>query len=112
VRAGARKVAIQPDLMEHIKEPDGEGYFFINGFLPTVCLTLNVLRRWLPHYAQTVPYSVSEVLTDLMNFAARTIVRGGFLVYWLPTTNTYKDSDLPRTPPQYEVFVGFSLTDV
>lgn len=55
--------------------------------------------RWTAHFSQTVPYSVPEVLTDLIDFAARSLVTGGFLAYWLPTTNEYKDSDLPRTPP-------------
>jgi tRNA (guanine10-N2)-methyltransferase len=45
-----------------------------------------------------VPYSVPEVLTDLINFAAKSIVLGGYLVYWLPTTVEYTESEVPRHP--------------
>lgn len=50
------------------------------------------------HVPQCVPYSVVELLSDLLGFAARTLTVGGRLVYWLPTTNEYKDSDLPQHP--------------
>ena len=69
---------MKKDIIPVIKLPEGDG--------------------WLPHYSQTVPYDVPEVLTDLINFAARSIVLGGFLVYWLPTTTAYKESDLPKHP--------------
>jgi len=51
-----------------------------------------------PHYGQFIPYSVVEVLTDLLDFSARMLVQGGRLIYWLPTTNEYKDTDLPAHP--------------
>jgi len=53
---------------------------------------------WISHISQTIPYSVPEVLTDLLNFSARTLVLGGRLVYWIPTTNTYQPSDIPKHP--------------
>lgn len=44
------------------------------------------------------PYSVVELLTDLLTFSAKTLVQGGRLVFWLPTTNDFKNSDLPDHP--------------
>jgi tRNA (guanine10-N2)-methyltransferase len=52
----------------------------------------------LPHIPQSVPYEVPDVLRDLLVFAAQTLVMGGRLVYWLPTTDQYKDSDVPLHP--------------
>jgi tRNA (guanine10-N2)-methyltransferase len=52
----------------------------------------------MPHIPQSVPYEVDEVLRDLLVFAAQTLVMGGRLVYWLPTTDQYKDSDVPLHP--------------
>eukprot|EP01086_Lenisia_limosa_P013361 TRINITY_DN42421_c0_g1_i1.p1 TRINITY_DN42421_c0_g1~~TRINITY_DN42421_c0_g1_i1.p1 ORF type:complete len:492 (-),score=75.85 TRINITY_DN42421_c0_g1_i1:109-1584(-) len=46
----------------------------------------------------TVGYPVPEVLTDLIKFSARTLSMNGRLVYWLPTTTEYVDSDLPTHP--------------
>ncbi|CAG8666166.1 7388_t:CDS:10, partial [Cetraspora pellucida] len=37
------------------------------------------------YYPPTKPYEMSEVLIDLLEFAARYLVVGGRLVYWLPT---------------------------
>ena len=48
----------------------------------------------LPHIPQSVPYDVPEVLRDLLVFAAQTLVMGGRLVYWLPTT----DQCVPSPP--------------
>ena len=51
-----------------------------------------------PHIVQCIPYSLTDMLRDLLKFASQTLVMGGRLVYWLPTTIDYKDSDLPRHP--------------
>ncbi|PRP87928.1 tRNA guanosine-2'-O-methyltransferase 11 [Planoprotostelium fungivorum] len=50
------------------------------------------------HIIQCINYAVSDVLHDLLNLAATRLVVGGRLVYWLPTTDQYKDSDLPLHP--------------
>eukprot|EP01126_Amoeba_proteus_P037160 TRINITY_DN3817_c0_g2_i2.p1 TRINITY_DN3817_c0_g2~~TRINITY_DN3817_c0_g2_i2.p1 ORF type:complete len:415 (+),score=98.59 TRINITY_DN3817_c0_g2_i2:523-1767(+) len=78
VRAGAKKVAFKK----------GELTIMVDNLPP----------GWHSHISQTVPYSVPDVLTDLLQFAARTLVLGGHLVYWLPTTNEYQDSDVPDHP--------------
>jgi len=52
----------------------------------------------MPHIPQSVPYEVPDVLRDLLIFAAQTLSMGGRLVYWLPTTDQYKDSDVPSHP--------------
>ena len=37
------------------------------------------------YYPPTKPYEMSEVVSDLLNFAAKHLRIGGRLVYWLPT---------------------------
>jgi len=51
-----------------------------------------------PHIPQCIPYPIKEVLLDLLRFAAKTLQMKGRLVYWLPTTDEYKDSDVPLHP--------------
>jgi tRNA (guanine10-N2)-methyltransferase len=53
---------------------------------------------WLTHTPQTIPYSVCDVLSDLLDFSARSLALGGRLVFWLPTTSDYVDADLPVHP--------------
>ncbi|KAL7996690.1 putative DNA methylase, N-6 adenine-specific, tRNA guanosine-2'-O-methyltransferase, TRM11 [Plasmopara halstedii] len=50
------------------------------------------------YIAPTQPYAAEDVMKDLLEFAAQTLREGGRLVYLLPTTYKYKDSDLPRHP--------------
>ncbi|KAJ4459148.1 putative methyltransferase/nucleic acid-binding protein [Paratrimastix pyriformis] len=51
-----------------------------------------------PHVSQQVHYPILEVLGDLLDFAARAVIPGGRLCYWLPTTIYYKPSDVPTHP--------------
>ncbi|KAJ2485459.1 hypothetical protein IWW37_005939 [Coemansia sp. RSA 2050] len=47
----------------------------------------------------TVPYEMSDVISDLLSFAAEKLVVGGRLVYWLPTVaGEYDPKDLPVHP--------------
>lgn len=49
------------------------------------------------HVAQTQPYAVSDVMADLLDVAARTLVRGGRLVYVIPSMQDFDpELDLPR----------------
>ncbi|KAI7855545.1 S-adenosyl-L-methionine-dependent methyltransferase [Circinella umbellata] len=51
------------------------------------------------YYPPTKPYEMSEVLADLLNFAAEHLRVGGRLVYWLPTVvEEYSSADLPKHP--------------
>ncbi|CAG8530924.1 1121_t:CDS:10 [Ambispora gerdemannii] len=51
------------------------------------------------YYPPTKPYEMSEVLVDLLEFAARFLVVGGRLVYWLPTVvEEYTNEDIPKHP--------------
>jgi tRNA (guanine10-N2)-methyltransferase len=53
----------------------------------------------LPNYIPpTQPYAAEDVMSDLLEFSARTLRVGGRLVYLLPTTYEYTDADLPRHP--------------
>jgi tRNA (guanine10-N2)-methyltransferase len=52
----------------------------------------------LDHIPQTQPYPVEDVLTDLLDLAARNLVLKGRLVYLLPSTYDLTDEDLPRHP--------------
>jgi tRNA (guanine10-N2)-methyltransferase len=49
------------------------------------------------HIAQTKPYPVQDVMADLLDMAARTLVRRGRLVYIIPSFSDFDaESDLPR----------------
>jgi tRNA (guanine10-N2)-methyltransferase len=50
------------------------------------------------HIAQTKPYPVSDVMADLLDMAARTLVSGGRLVYIIPSLKDFSEDDLPRHP--------------
>jgi tRNA G10 N-methylase Trm11 len=69
---------------------------------PPAILNANLYCResepMTPHIPQCIPYPMTDILRDLVIFAAQRLVFGGRLVYWLPTTREYKDSDLPQHP--------------
>lgn len=49
------------------------------------------------HIPQTKPYPVSDVMSDLLDVAARTLVNGGRLVYVIPSFQEFNpETDLPR----------------
>lgn len=50
------------------------------------------------HIAQTKPYEVADVMADLLDMAARTLLLGGRLVYVIPSFSTdfSVENDLPR----------------
>lgn len=51
------------------------------------------------HIAQTKPYNVSDVMADLLDMAARTLVMNGRLVYVIPSFEDFDiETDLPRHP--------------
>ncbi|KAJ1823202.1 hypothetical protein LPJ56_000141 [Coemansia sp. RSA 2599] len=51
------------------------------------------------YYPPTVPYEMSDVINDLLEFAAEKLVVGGRLVYWLPTVaGEYDPKDVPLHP--------------
>ncbi|KAI7883806.1 tRNA guanosine-2'-O-methyltransferase [Lichtheimia hyalospora FSU 10163] len=51
------------------------------------------------YYPPTKPYEMSEVVSDLLNFAAKHLRIGGRLVYWLPTVvDEYASTDIPEHP--------------
>ncbi|KAI8380188.1 S-adenosyl-L-methionine-dependent methyltransferase [Blakeslea trispora] len=51
------------------------------------------------YYPPTKPYEMSEVLEDLLDFAAQQLTLGGRLVYWLPTVvDEYSNEDVPQHP--------------
>jgi len=55
-------------------------------------------HRW-DHIAQTKPYIVSDVMADLLDVAARSLVKNGRLVYIIPSMLDFdEDVDLPRHP--------------
>ena len=51
------------------------------------------------HIAQTKPYAVSDVMADLLDMAARTLVMGRRLVYIIPS---FRDFDVATDLPQHE----------
>mmetsp|Transcript_22265 Transcript_22265/g.56648 ORF Transcript_22265/g.56648 Transcript_22265/m.56648 type:complete len:486 (-) Transcript_22265:551-2008(-) len=51
------------------------------------------------HIPATGAYNLGECLRDLLDFAARTLVVGGRLVYFLPATpDTYREEEIPTHP--------------
>eukprot|EP00029_Vermamoeba_vermiformis_P002226 TRINITY_DN12601_c0_g1_i1.p1 TRINITY_DN12601_c0_g1~~TRINITY_DN12601_c0_g1_i1.p1 ORF type:complete len:600 (+),score=172.00 TRINITY_DN12601_c0_g1_i1:31-1830(+) len=82
-----RKKARNQRMREKMKEKKQKKYY-----------ANKALKEKGEYVPMCVPYSVVELLSDLLGFAARTLVVGGRLVYWLPTTAEYKDSDLPQHP--------------
>lgn len=89
IRAGAKKVGVRAHtIAKHDKLGTKHAPIHSNPNDP----------GWLVHVAQTIPYSVGDVLLDLLDFSARSIVFGGRLVFWLPTTSDYVDDDLPLHP--------------
>ncbi|KAF9112204.1 hypothetical protein BGX27_003805 [Mortierella sp. AM989] len=67
---------------------------------PRLAVDEGVLAHLLPDYIPpTKPYEMSEVVADLLMFSVKNLVRGGRLVYWLPTvTEDYTIDDLPTHP--------------
>ena len=89
IRAGAKKVGVRAHTRaRHAKAGTVHEPIHSNPADP----------GWLPHVPQCVLYSVPEVLSDLLDFSARSLLMGGRLVYWLPTTIDYTDADLPHHP--------------
>eukprot|EP01122_Echinamoeba_exundans_P004063 TRINITY_DN1409_c0_g1_i3.p1 TRINITY_DN1409_c0_g1~~TRINITY_DN1409_c0_g1_i3.p1 ORF type:complete len:332 (-),score=51.74 TRINITY_DN1409_c0_g1_i3:40-1035(-) len=89
VRAGAKKVGKKPKTLARKAAHDNQPHI----------LEPPPNSDWHKHVTQTVAYSVPDVLSDLLDFAARNLVVGGRLVYWLPTLNEqYKPSDVPQHP--------------
>ncbi|EGG17073.1 tRNA guanosine-2'-O-methyltransferase 11 [Cavenderia fasciculata] len=76
IRAGAKKIG--PDKNRRVKRPP-EGFRW--SFIPEHC-----------------EYKVPDVMADLLELAAKNLVMNGRLVYWLPTTPEFKESDLPKHP--------------
>ncbi|KAJ2486366.1 hypothetical protein EV174_001164 [Coemansia sp. RSA 2320] len=70
-----------------------------NGTVPEISLKLvdGVANHRRPDYLPpTVAYEMSDVISDLLEFAAEKLVVGGRLVYWLPTVaDEYDPKDLP-----------------
>lgn len=50
------------------------------------------------HYQGTQRVRFDDLLYALLEFAVGALIDGGRLVYWLPTTPEYKDSDVPVHP--------------
>ncbi|RMZ79698.1 hypothetical protein DV738_g3213, partial [Chaetothyriales sp. CBS 135597] len=57
-----------------------------------------VLAHTLPGYiAPKKPYSFSQLLVDILDFAARTLVDGGRLAFWMPTANENEEGEQEAT---------------
>eukprot|EP01114_Cavostelium_apophysatum_P019966 TRINITY_DN6577_c0_g1_i1.p1 TRINITY_DN6577_c0_g1~~TRINITY_DN6577_c0_g1_i1.p1 ORF type:complete len:478 (-),score=111.26 TRINITY_DN6577_c0_g1_i1:13-1446(-) len=80
IRAGARKVGKKKKSIEKAMKANNPGYAK-EGHIP-----------------QCVGYEVEDVLSDLLDFAAKRLTVGGRLVYWLPSTDQYTEDDLPLHP--------------
>lgn len=74
IRAGARKTGSRKEQPRPVKEEERHD-----------------------HIPQTKPYPVSDVMSDLLDMASRTLVMGGRLVYVIPSYADFDErTDLPR----------------
>ena len=55
-------------------------------------------RNYEQHFQSTRRVCTDDLLWGMLDMAVDMLVDGGRLVYWLPTTPDYKDSDLPTHP--------------
>ncbi|OAD75428.1 hypothetical protein PHYBLDRAFT_132663, partial [Phycomyces blakesleeanus NRRL 1555(-)] len=84
VRAGAKKLGRKDETKTPLKMRTYEG---------------EPMHERVDYYPPTKPYEMSEVLIDLLNFAAEHLRVGGRLVYWLPTVvDEYSNNDVPQHP--------------
>ncbi|XP_049847889.1 tRNA (guanine(10)-N2)-methyltransferase homolog isoform X2 [Schistocerca gregaria] len=89
IRAGARKIGVRPQReLRHKNRGTDPAPIHVNPNDP----------NWLPHVPQCIAYHIEDVLKDLVELAANLLVLHGRLVYWLPTTKEYSQSDLPTHP--------------
>lgn len=75
VRAGAKKIGGSASIQALASDLENVG--LSKGAVESASFT--------PKYPHTVPYEMSEILTDLLAFSAEYLRVGGRLVYWLPT---------------------------
>lgn len=96
VRAGAKRLGRRN--VEHQRD---EPYLMADG-TPS-----HVLPNYLP---PTKPYHLSELLTDLLEYASALLKPGGRLVFWLPTMS---EDEVETTIPEHAHFalVAHSLQD-
>eukprot|EP01080_Neovahlkampfia_damariscottae_P000730 gene730-8982_t len=47
------------------------------------------------HIPSLEAYELGDILIDLVSFAKKSLKIGGRLIYWFPTNDNFKDSDLP-----------------
>ncbi|KAI8146385.1 S-adenosyl-L-methionine-dependent methyltransferase [Fennellomyces sp. T-0311] len=84
VRAGAKRLGRKEDSKKPLKLRSYDG------------VPMHIREDYYP---PTKPYEMSEVLADLLNFAAEHLRVGGRLVYWLPTVvDEYSSADIPQHP--------------
>ena len=48
------------------------------------------------HIPSLEAYELDDILNDLISFAKKNLKIGGRLIYWFPTNDNFKDSDLPK----------------
>lgn len=96
MRAGAKRLGRRN--VEHQRD---EPYLMADG-TPS-----HVLPDYLP---PTKPYHLSELLTDLLEYASALLKPGGRLVFWLPTMS---EDEVETTIPEHAHFalVAHSLQD-
>ncbi|KAH7826669.1 putative DNA binding protein [Monocercomonoides exilis] len=51
-----------------------------------------------PSFASLASYPLPSVFNDLLAFAAKQLVIGGRLVFWMPSTKGFTEADIPRHP--------------
>lgn len=57
------------------------------------------IRDRTEHITSTAPYTLAECLRDLVDMAARLLVVGGRLVFWIPVAEeAYNEDELPTHP--------------
>ncbi|KAH0844738.1 hypothetical protein AYO21_01942 [Fonsecaea monophora] len=84
-------------------EINGDGSSLAESSKPLTELLVNgVPAHTLPGYvAPKKPYSFARMLGDILDFAARTLVDGGRVAFWMPTANENEFGDEEATIPTH-----------
>lgn len=89
VREGLKVLGMRrPNPQIDLENPEGSGTTPPPPFVPKVHMIDGALAYTRPGYIPPKrPYSFDRMLDDILDFAARTLVDGGRIAFWMPSAN-------------------------